>query len=110
MLDPHHGQPALRLTGGAHGPAADQPKSRPTRGLDPWRGAARVRTWGNGGSGADGRRNGEARPKKGRGGAHGVVPESARLTDKSMCVEEQRRGGATTNGCCGWRHLSLPVL
>ena len=38
-----HGQPALRLTGGAHGPAAHQPESRPTRGLDPRRGAARAR-------------------------------------------------------------------
>ena len=36
-------RPAQRLTGRAHRPAAHQPESRPTRGFDPRRGAARAR-------------------------------------------------------------------
>ena len=84
-LDAPHGQPALRLTGGAHGPAAHQPESRPTRGLDLQRGAARVRCGrGHGVAHARGdserRRRSEAKPERGKGCAYGVEATAARLT------------------------------
>jgi hypothetical protein len=93
-----HAQPALRLIGGAHGPTAHQPESRPTRGLDPRRGVARARC-GRGGA----RRHSEAKPEWGRGRAHGVEVTAAKLTSGGAGGEQRREGGATAPGGCGWR-------
>ena len=94
------------LMGGARWPAAHQPESRPTRGLDPRRGAAtasrgaraRACACAATASGGGARRRGEAGPERGRGGAHGDAEVAARLTSGGAGEERRRTGGATNRG------------
>ena len=98
-LDTPHDQPALRLTGGAHRPAAHQPESRPTRGLDPRQGAATARaSRAATASGGGAMRCGEVEPKRGRGGAHEVEGMAASLTGYLEGGKQRRRGGAASRG------------
>ena len=74
------------LTGGARWPAAHQPESRPTRGLDPRRGAARAsRVLAHASraataSGGGARLRSEVKLERGNGHAHGVEATTAKLT------------------------------
>ena len=98
MLDPPHGQPTLRLTGGAHRPVAHQPESRPTRGLDLWWGAARARCGrGHGVARGDGEQRRREAAQRGEAGAGQRV--RARGGDDGGEAHQWRRGqGTATRG------------